>query len=607
VSGDDDGVALWHVASGRRVLTYPHFGVLKLFFVGRGDYLLTHNIWDSHLRLWHTGTGQEVQSDPTFGNFCVEQMPDGRNLLFVKDAAEAAIWEIETAPACAALPHVTHSAIGWRLSAAISPDGRLLLLGGENGLELWDLELHRLAGKLESGLAFATFTEDGSIVARFGSGIFVWPRAQTPASSELPAQVVFGPPRKLFGATVEPKFAISPDGEMLVARAREGWRVLRPAVPEITLTTSPQFDPRLVAMSQHAKWVAIGSWTGHGVSIFNSHTGEQVAQLPAGLHAWPIFSPDNRLLATTADGVRVWSTADWQPVAEVRARGDTASDLGIAFSPDSRVLAVSQPTGTTRLVNPRTGIDWAVLTHHDRKAGAYLRFSPDQRWLVTTSVDERHPVRIWDLGLIREELSRLGLDWPSEVLRPSRSSAKAKIPQEVSFDRGTEWPKHEAADLLAQAQTSRTTARRDILVHAVQVDPTCAIAHNELAWLLTTGPVELRDPQTAVTHARRAVELEENKHEHLNTLGVALHRAGHDEEAIAVLNRSLNSSPADEAAFDLIFLALAHLKQADLSAANDYFARAAADIESQRSTLAPGRLVELDRFLNEARNTGLPR
>lgn len=126
-------------------------------------------------------------------------------------------------------------------------------------------------------------------------------------------------------------------------------------------------------MKLDAKWVAFGSWYGYGVSIFNPDSGEQVAHLSTGLHAWPLFSPDQRLLATTPDGVRVWSTTDWQRVADVRARGDTASDLGITISPDSRMLAVGQPTGTTRLVDPITGLDWAVLTHRPGRRQLPLR------------------------------------------------------------------------------------------------------------------------------------------------------------------------------------------------------------------------------------------
>lgn len=441
VSGVDGDVALWHVASGKRVQSYPHSGVLKVYFVGRGDYLLTYNIWNYHLNLWHTATGQQVLSDPTFASFSFEQMPDGRNLLFVRDTAETSIWEIETAKVCFTLPHSLYSKVGWRISASIGERGRLLLLGGEHGLELWDLERRQVAGRLESGSAFAIFLDDGSIVARLDTGIYHWPRRQTMGHDALATtSLVFGPPRRLFGATVEPKFAISPDGKVFAARAAEGWHVAGTAATERNLATSPQFDPRTAAISRDAKWVALGSWNGYGVSIFSPHVREQVAHLPTGLYAWPLFSPDNRLLATTPDGVRVWSTTDWRRVAEVRARGDTASDLGIAFSPDSRVLAVSQPTGTTRLVDPSTGLDWAVLTHPDQIAGAHLCFSPDQDRLVTTSVDERRAVRIWDLGLIRQELARLALDWPAEVLRASPSPSQAHASLEVSFDRGTQWP-----------------------------------------------------------------------------------------------------------------------------------------------------------------------
>lgn len=600
VSGVDEGVVLWHLASGKKVLAYPHFGVVKLFFVGRGDYLLTHNIWDFHLSLWHTATGHQVLSDPTFANFSLEQTPEGRNLLFVKDTTEASIWEVETATACSTLPHSIHSTLGWRKSAAIGERGRLLMLGGAHGLELWDLERQQLAGRLESGLAFATFSDDGSIVACFDSGIWLWPR------NESAHEIVFGPPRKMFGATAEHRFYISPDGKLLVARAKEGWRVAGSAATELTLATAPQYDPRTAAITADARWVALGSWNGYGVSIFSPHTGKQVAQVSTGPYAWPIFSPDNRLLATTPDGVRVWSTSDWQPVANIHARGDTASDLGIAFSPDSRVLAVSQPTGTTRLVDPSTGLDWAVFAHPDQHSGCYVCFSQDQRRMVTTSVDERQAVRSWDLGLIRQELSRLGLDWPAEVLRACPTSTQATTPLKVSFDRGPEWPKQEAVEMLVQTRTLRTTALRDSLARVIQVDPDNASARNELAWLQATGPVELRDPKSAVTHARQAVALEENKHEHLNTLGIALCRNSHFDEAIHVLEHSLALGEDDGVAYDLLFLALAHAGKGDANVAHDYYNKARAWYDTRGRGLSATWSDEFSRLSDEARALIMP-
>jgi Tfp pilus assembly protein PilF len=163
------------------------------------------------------------------------------------------------------------------------------------------------------------------------------------------------------------------------------------------------------------------------------------------------------------------------------------------------------------------------------------------------------------------------------------------------------------AELLKEARNSKGIGARGLLERAIRLDPENAAAHNELSWFLTTGLAGLRDPTAALTHARRAVELEASKHEYLNTLGVALYRTGQLGEAIAVLQRAWELSPPEQEAYDLVFLALCHAAEADWPAANDYFARATRAVESQHSSLPPGTRDELNRFLNEARAAGLPR
>src|SRR5262245_16752647 len=233
-SADDEGVMLWHVSSGRRVLAFPHMGIVRGCFVGSGDYLLTFNVWDGSLRMWHTGTGQEVLSDPTFpGGYRSELMPDGRLLLLGGDADGVSLWEVESAPACTTLPHKLVPSLGWRSNASISPDGRWLLVSLSRGLELWDLMTAQLAGELESGPAYGVFASDGSIVARFASGVFRWPLHQE--RSEAGDQIRFGPPEKLYGATTDLRFAMSPDPGVLVVQSSAGWRAITPAMPEIAV------------------------------------------------------------------------------------------------------------------------------------------------------------------------------------------------------------------------------------------------------------------------------------------------------------------------------------------------------------------------------------
>jgi serine/threonine protein kinase/WD40 repeat protein/tetratricopeptide (TPR) repeat protein len=124
-------------------------------------------------------------------------------------------------------------------------------------------------------------------------------------------------------------------------------------------------------------------------------------------------------------------------------------------------------------------------------------------------------------------------------------------------------------------------------------------ALNNRAWILAAGPIVQRDPDRAVALARRAVALAPGQQTSLNTLGVALYRAGQHAEAISVLEQSRAAAKGELETFDLFFLAMAHQKLGHASEARACFHRAV-QWWSEHKNLPAVYLPQLTAFRDEA-------
>jgi WD40 repeat protein len=189
-------------------------------------------------------------------------------------------------------------------------------------------------------------------------------------------------------------------------------------------------------MSRNDRFAAIASWEHGGATVWDVNSGKCVAELPIRSFGVPEFSPDNSWLATTPGGVQIWRTSDWTLAHDLHAEGTTPDGLGIAFSFDSRALAVGQPNGELRLVDPNSGADWARIMHRVPGPTALMSFTSDNRYLVALSTDSSSLARIWDLAAMRRSLKEFGLDFPADVLsaKPSAAAPTAlQIEWSVSF------------------------------------------------------------------------------------------------------------------------------------------------------------------------------
>jgi WD40 repeat protein len=162
--------------------------------------------------------------------------------------------------------------------------------------------------------------------------------------------------------------------------------------------------------------------------IWDASTGELLLEVGnVGRVTAVAFSPDGRLLATSADDgvVRISDARTGQFLLKVRhGSGVTA----VAFSPDSGLLASSSDDGSARIWDASTGQQQCCLPHGEYVG--HVAFSPDGNFLATSSVDGT--IRIWDkrAWLTRSASPYRSLDVPDDA--PADQSPA--VPEDASTD-----------------------------------------------------------------------------------------------------------------------------------------------------------------------------
>jgi len=130
----------------------------------------------------------------------------------------------------------------------------------------------------------------------------------------------------------------------------------------------------------------------------------------------------------------------------------------------------------------------------------------------------------------------------------------------------------------------------------VELVPTSAVEHNNLAWFLVTCPdPKFRDPAKAVKLAQKAVDMAPKEGSHWNTLGVAHYRAGDWKAATAALEKSDELLKGNELSFNAFFLAMAQWQLANKDEARRRYDQAVQWMEKNKP-----QDEELRRFRAEA-------
>jgi tetratricopeptide (TPR) repeat protein len=347
------------------------------------------------------------------------------------------------------------------------------------------------------------------------------------------------------------------------------------------------------------------------------------------------FSSDGRLLAVqdTNKIILLVEPGTGRVLAHLDSP-DLSSVQSATFSPDgSRLVISTREDPGIRVWDLRSvrrqllamGLDWDAppLPHLDSSAGSTedprslavdVDFGPlrdrvaqyqtdlEQYTAPAAELAERYTERVKahpaDLDALHQRgHALLRLDRPEEALADF-SAGLALRPRDAHL---------RAYKGVCLFNLTRHAQALDELERAFRSDPESvrAIAKlarevNTRAWDLAKGSSVQPDALTTVRLAEFAVSMAPGKRSSLNTLGVALYRAGEFARAIEILKKSLEAGKGQFDGFDLFFLAMAHYRVNRIEPARACLDRARSWSKTYRNTLSSRAAAELVDIGDEA-------
>jgi WD40 repeat protein len=419
-SVDGRKVVLWDVASKQESLTLSGHkeSVTAIAFSPDGTLVATA-CGDSMTRIWDARDGRLLAALP--GPWYMRSLafsPDGEYLAAGADPGPVCLYQLEGR-------REQRRLVGHKfgsLSVAFHPRlPRLVSSSDDHFLIVWDPDTARplLRWDVNPGEKGLAYSPDGSLLAssrggaeNFGVSIVLWNatdgterRPLRGHQSEVKALAFDAPGRRLASG--------DKGGSVLLWGVDDG-RILRREEGGNSPVAS-------IAFLDRDRRLLVG-WESGDVALFDLEMPgpPRRIHLPAGCLRFVIDGRRKRAIVGDASGAVIALSLTDLAVVHRLARGHEGAIQALAMSPDGRFLATS---GRDRRVILRDASTFEALLTFPGWTGVVrgLAFDASGRWLALAGVDS--DVSLWDLGLVHDELTGLGLAWD----QPAPSVVPASI------------------------------------------------------------------------------------------------------------------------------------------------------------------------------------
>ena len=352
----DKLVCLWDTQTGenRKTFTGHTEGVSSVAYSPDGKTIASAS-YDNTIRLWNLETGEHERiltghSESVYG---ITFSPDGNTLMSWSSDGTFRAWDPKIGELKRTFlhsPNLTHP--------AISPDGKLLAVGYDKEIQLWETDTGKLKTTLIGHTHPATsvkFSVDGAFLrSRDSEHILVWNVEREKIKQTLP-----NPPNSISDIKINGRTKVlSPDRALLAVGNSDG-------TIELCDTS-----------------------TGEQRALFNKHT-DRISVIA--------FSPDGTTLASVADddAIQLWDLVNMKHIGTLE---DITNGSGIlTFSEDGTLLACGTSWGDVGLWNFRKNTYIFTAGHRSPGGGDSIKsfaFSKDHTTFASTSADKT--IRLWD-------------------------------------------------------------------------------------------------------------------------------------------------------------------------------------------------------------------
>jgi WD40 repeat protein len=376
-----------------------HGGAVRRLAIHRGEPLVA-SVGDDDTVAWVDTVGGRVQGRMNAIGWGVGWDDGGRMGLLARGDSLGWLQQRESEAVARLRLSGANSSDG---VVAFSPDGKKLVAGGPWGLRSWSGEVSAPSPHLGGASPHVIRFLNGGrrLFALDAAGARILPWEGTAGAG----------PALEFPHPVE-SVGLSEDASTVVwTRLAEGevWMRRDGNAPRLWARVD---SPKYVAVSDDGLWLALGSFAGQVLRVWNTSTNRIQEEFRGAREIRPVFDPTGRWLASVGPGVRLWELpAGSGPLRAVALRPDPQNSsygtLTAGFSADGRRFAYV--TGDRRIHVMSLPEAEPVIRLEGSQSGRVLgvALSPDgQRVALTTTEGD---VEVWDLPRLDRAMSALGV------------------------------------------------------------------------------------------------------------------------------------------------------------------------------------------------------